>query len=280
MHVLASAPDTVLLNDAAEIPGLGFLPVNAFVLRAEQPLLVDAGLPGSSQSFLDALWSQIDPADLRWIYITHPDRDHTGSLREILAMAPAARVVTTFLGMGILSMELDISPDRVFLLNPGQSLDLGDRRITAFRPPVYDSPATTGFLDERTGACFSSDCFGAPLATAELAASDDVAAVPVADLVPAQRLWTAVDSPWLAGVDRRVFSTSLDALRRLDPSVVLSTHLPPARGATAALLDMLADAPDADPFVGPDQAALEAMLTGFAPEQRTDEQSLPSGLPA
>jgi hypothetical protein len=39
-----------------------------------------------------------------------------------------------------------MSLDRVFLLNPGQSLDLGDRRVAAFRPPVYDSPATTGSM--------------------------------------------------------------------------------------------------------------------------------------
>lgn len=277
MNVLTSAPDTVTLNDSAEIPGLGFLPINAFVLHAEQPLLVDAGVPASSEAFVQALWSQLDPSDLRWIYITHPDRDHTGSLREILAAAPHARVVTTFLGMGILSIDYDITPDRVFLLNPGQSLDLGDRRITAFRPPVYDSPATTGFLDERTGACFTSDCFGAPLATPELAGAEDVAAIPVEDLVPAQRLWAAVDSPWVATVDRSAFAASLDPLRRLDPSVVLSTHLPAARGANAALLDMLAGAPDAAPFVGPDQAALEAMLSGFAPEQRTQEQSQSAG---
>jgi hypothetical protein len=54
-------------------------------------------------------------------------------------------LITTFLGLGILSLEYQIDLDRIFLLNPGQSLDLGDRGLTAFRPPVYDSPATTGF---------------------------------------------------------------------------------------------------------------------------------------
>jgi hypothetical protein len=50
----------------------------------------------------------------------------------------------------------------------------------------------------------------------------------------------------------------------LGPSV-LSTHLPPAIGQTAQFLDMLAAAPDPDPFVGPDQHALEEMLAGFEP---------------
>jgi flavorubredoxin len=47
----------------------------------------------------------IDPADVRWIWLTHPDRDHTGGLYDLLEAAPQARVVTTFLGVGILSTE-------------------------------------------------------------------------------------------------------------------------------------------------------------------------------
>ena len=34
-----------------------------------------------------------------------------------------------------------------------------------------------GFLDESTGTCFVSDCFGAPLSSVELATADEVGAV-------------------------------------------------------------------------------------------------------
>jgi hypothetical protein len=265
MHVSRPAPDVTALTDSAEIPGLGFLPVNAYVLHAAQPMLVDTGMPASRTELLDAVWAEVDPADLRWVYLTHPDRDHTGSLMEVLEAAPQARLVTTFMGMGILSIEYPITPDRVYLLNPGQSLDLGDRTISAFRPPVFDSPATTGFHDSRTGSCFTSDCFGAPVATADTVNVEDVRDIASDDLLAAQRLWVTVDSPWVAGVDRNRFAASLEPLRALDPAVVLSTHLPPARGAMPALLDMLAGTPEADPFVGPDQAVLEQLLAGFAP---------------
>ena len=267
VRVSRPATDVVALADAAEIPGLGFLPVNAYLLHAEQPLLVDTGMPASRADFLETLGTHLDPADLRWIYLTHPDRDHTGSLLEVLEAAPAARLVTTFLGLGILSLEYAIPPQRTFLLNPGQSLDLGDRRITAFRPPVYDSPATTGFYDELTGTCFSSDCFGAPMATADQAVADDIGAVPPDDLVAGQRLWATVDSPWVTGVDRSIFRASLQPLRQLNPPVVLCSHLPPAPAAATQLLDTLEGAPDAVPFVGPDQAALDALLAQFEPAQ-------------
>jgi glyoxylase-like metal-dependent hydrolase (beta-lactamase superfamily II) len=265
MHSFATTDEITVLHDSVEVPGLGHLPVNAFLLRAAQPVLVDAGLPTSKEQFLHELWSLVDPTDLRWVWLTHPDRDHTGALYEVLEAAPQARLVTPFLGLGILSIERPVPTDRVFLLNPGQSLDVGDRELVAFRPPVYDSPATTGFYDRSTGVCFSSDCFGAPMADAALAGAQDLRAVQPEALVPAQRLWATVDSPWVTGVDRTRFAEALQPLRQLDPPVVLSTHLPPATGRAQELLDVLATAPDADPFIGPDQAALEQMLTGLEP---------------
>jgi hypothetical protein len=267
MRTHVAVDGTVVLADSIEIPGLGHLPVNAFLLQAEQPVLVDTGLPTSREEFLNHLWSVCEPTDLRWIWLTHPDRDHTGSLLQVLQAAPQARLVTTFVGLGILSIEHAIAPDRVFLLNPGQSLDVGDRSLRAFRPPLYDNPATTGLIDTRTGACFTSDCFGAPLATPELAQADDITQASLGDVDDAQRLWATVDSPWVAAVDRGKYAATVEEFRTSAASLplVLSTHLPPARDRGEQLLTMLIDAPDHPAFNGPDQAALEALLAGFAP---------------
>ena len=263
MHVHRPAPDVTALSDVTEIPGLGFLPINAYVLHAAEPVLIDTGQPVSRDDFLDALWSAVDPADLRWIYLTHPDRDHTGALAQVLAAAPQARLVTTFLGFGITSIDFPVTPDRAYFLNPGQTLDVGDRKLRAFRPPVYDSPATTGVLDQRSGTMFSSDCFGSPLSSPDDAAVPDIAELSVDSLTAGQRLWVTVDSPWVGSVDRTAFGAALAPLRTMDPELVLSTHLPPARRAMPRLLDTLATTPDADPFVGPDQAMLEALLASM-----------------
>lgn len=265
MNTFRSVPDVTVLADPVEVPGVGWLPVQAFVLHAAEPVVVDTGLSLPDRHFVEDLAAVVDPADVRWIWLTHPDRDHTGGLFDLLAAAPQATVVTTFLGMGILSTERPLPIDRVHLLNPGQALPVGDRELRAFRPPLYDSPATTGFQDSRSGAIFSSDCFGAPLAEAGLAGCDDVRAVPIGDLRAAQLLWAAVDSPWVHLVDRPRYERSVQAIAATAPSAVFSTHLPPALGDLDGLLATLRLAPDTDPFVGPDQQALEAMLAGFAP---------------
>ena len=113
--------------------------------------------------------------------------------------------------------------------------------------------------------CVSSDCFGAPLASADLAEGSDVRDVPPDDLRSAQLLWATVDSPWVHVTDRDAYMRTVEPVREMDPETILSTHLPPVVGATAGCLDMLAVAPLADPYVGPDQAALEEMLAGFEP---------------
>jgi len=265
MHARTLPGGWTALQDAMEIPGLGVLPVNAFLVRGQQPLLVDTGLPGSRVDFVAVVGQLVDPADLRWIWLSHPDRDHTGSLYELLELAPHARVITTFTGMGISSIDRPLPVDRVHLLNPGQSLDIGDRTITCFRPPLFDSPATTGFVDDATGTAFTSDCFGAPVSSFDLAGALDVAEVSEDELEQGQRLWATVDAPWVSVADKSVFAAGLEPLRALDPPLLLSSHLPPATGRAVQFLDRLAALPGAAPFVGPDQAALEAMLAGLEP---------------
>ncbi|MFD3545864.1 MBL fold metallo-hydrolase [Streptomyces sp. NPDC058655] len=258
--------DTTVLADCIEVPGIGFLPVNAFVLLADEPVVVDTGLSLPDRDFLSALGSVMDPADVRWIWLTHPDRDHTGGLFDLLGAAPQARIVTTFIGAGIMSTEHPLPMDRVRLVNPGQSLDVGGgRTLRAFRPPLFDNPATVGFYDDRTRTCFTSDCFGGPMPSAEVAVDGTAADLHPEDLRAAQLLWATVDSPWVHTVDTGKYLATLKPLRAMDAETVLCTHLPPAVGLASRMLDTLAAAPGSDPFVGPDQQALEQMLAGFEP---------------
>jgi hypothetical protein len=265
MRVHRINPDITVLSDHHEVPTIGYIPVNAFVLHAREPVIVDTGLGLADRDFVATLAGVMDPADVRWIWLTHPDRDHTGGIFPLLEAAPQAQLVTTFVGAGLLSLERPPPLHRMHLVNPGGTLDVGDRLLHAFRPPLFDNPTTVGLFDPETRTCFSSDCFGAPMPTADLASCADVRAVPAAELRAMQLLWATVDSPWVHTVRAGDYLNTVRAVQAMAPDLVLSTHLPPAAGITAQLLDMLAAAPAADPFVGPDQRALEQILAGFEP---------------
>lgn len=251
------APDIDVVTSDFPVPGFGLIPINAFVLHGPEPILVDTGAVIERDEFLQALRTVIDPADLAWLWLSHTDYDHVGALDHLLAECPRLRVVTTFLGVGIMSLSSPLPLDRVHLLNPGQTMTIGHRTLTAFRPPAFDNPCTTGFHDASSGALFTSDCFGALLAAVPARAAD----LSDEELRQGQVFWATVDSPWLHGTDTALLEKRLDAIRAVEPAVVLSSHLPVATGPVVdRLLASLATVPAEPPFIGPDQAALEALL--------------------
>jgi hypothetical protein len=257
----AVAPDIDVLTSNFPIPGFGFVPINAFVIKGSEPILVETGASIESADFMRALRSVIDPADLRWIWLSHTDFDHIGSLQQLLDENPRLRVVTTFLGVGIMGLTAPLPMDRVYLVNPGETVTLGNRTLTAIKPPVFDNPCTTGFYDRKAGVLFSSDCFGALLQDVPKNAAD----LSESDLRDGQIAWVTIDSPWLHKVDRAAFAADLDGLRQIAPKLILSNHLPPAPGhLMERFLGSLAAAPGAQPFVGPNQAALDEMLKQMA----------------
>lgn len=248
--------DTEVLGTFYEVPGLGGLPINAFLLRAEEPVLVDTGYARAGATYFDAIRAAIDLRELRWIWLTHADPDHTGCLREVLDAAPRARLVTSFLGLGKLGLSGPIPTDRVYLINPGQRLLVGDRELLAVRPATFDAPETTGFFDAKTKVLFSADSFGA-LMEAPAQNARDVAPARLRD---GMITWSTIDSPWLPWTRAEAFDAELARIRDLGASMVLSTHLPPAAGMMETLLANVHDARSAKPWVGPDQEALMHLL--------------------
>lgn len=110
-------------------------------------------------------------------------------------------------------------------MNPGEKLRLADRTLTGIKPPAFDNPVSNGFFDDRTGVLFSSDAFGALLPAMPERADD----LDADTLREGQVRWAIIDSPWIQTVDVDLYAGMLDRIRRLEPTIVLSGHLPPPR---------------------------------------------------
>jgi glyoxylase-like metal-dependent hydrolase (beta-lactamase superfamily II) len=261
MHTHTVAPNVTALTSVAEVPTLGHLAINAFVLTDGEPMLVDTGFTPERDAFLAELGNVIDLDDLRWIWLTHADRDHTGSISELLEVAPNATVITTFYTVGIMGCgNQPIPPDRAYLVRDGNDLSIGGRRLRAFRPPLFDNPGTVGFLDTATGTMFCSDFLGAALPSIEAGLVDDVADVKPDGLAEGQLVWGSVDAPWVHVADPVGLAKRLSSVDGLGPAVTLSTHLPPVRTGLEEHLERLASLPSISPTDLPDQAAMEAAM--------------------
>jgi flavorubredoxin len=249
-------PDIEVLPAHFPIPGMGFLAVNAFVIKAKEPVLVDTGMGIDFEEFMKALESVIDPQDLKWVWLTHDDADHTGNIQKVLESAPNARLAANALAVLRISTTWAVPMDRVYWLNPGDSISVGDRKLTAVRPPIFDNPTTICIYDDKSEAFFSADFFGAIIPSPAQNADD----IPEGDLSKGMIGWASLDSPWVHMVEPGLFSQSLDRIRQIDPKMIFSAHLPPAQGRTEQFLEWLATVPTSTPSVAPDQAVLEQIL--------------------
>jgi flavorubredoxin len=146
--------------------------------------------------------------------------------------------------------------DRVYWLNPGGSIDVGDRKLTAIRPTLYDNPASIGIFDAKSEAYFSVDCFGGIMPSK----AQNVNEIQKAELEQGMLVWAGADSPWVHMIEQNQFSIMLDKIRKMAPKAILSSHLPSSHGMTEPFLQLLAKVPSSAPFVAPDQAALEQLL--------------------
>jgi hypothetical protein len=255
-----TAPETYVLPTFLPIPGAGVLPVNAYLIRGEQPVLVDTGLGIEQPDFLANLESLIDPREIRWVWLTHDDADHTGSIQRVLEVAPQARLATHALSALRQMTVWPVPLDRVYAMAPGDTLDVGDRKLHAVRPVTFDNPMSLGIFDDRTSTLFSVDSFGAVLpGPSEYAHDYDRTA-----LAQGMIAWATIDSPWVHVADQGRFDQTIERVRSLAPRHILSAHLPPAVDATEQFLGVVSSVPSAEPAVSPNHAMFQQMLAAMA----------------
>lgn len=255
-----AAPDVHVLPSHIALPGVGVLPINAYVLLAEEPVLIDTGVANDGDAFIDALSSIIDPSELRWIWLTHDDADHTGSIERVMSLAPHARLAAPAFSALRMGSWWPVPMERVHAIRAGDQLHVGDRTLKAVAPPLYDNPMSTGLVDESTGSFFCVDSFGAILPEAV----NHVSEVPPEVLAGGMIGWATSDSPWAHIVDREKFGDVLEGVRKLQPSNIFSSHLPAANGTSLdEFLKVLDMVPDAEPFMPPNHEEFAHLITAM-----------------
>jgi flavorubredoxin len=202
-----------------------YLPVNSMVIRGREPVIVDTGAPVHREKWLEKVFSVVEPEDVRWIFLSHDDGDHTGGLLDVLARCPQATLVTNFFSVERLALEKPALPlERMRWIEPGGRFDAGDRVLQLFRPPIFDGPTTRGLYDPTTSAMWIVDTFACltPGALEGEALSDE-------ELSQMSAMNSAV-SPWHAWLDRSAYSRHVDAIEAFGARAVASAHGPVLRG--------------------------------------------------
>lgn len=263
------APETYVITDTA---GEGVEPVtvhmNSLLIRGEQPIVVDTGVASNRDRFLDDVFGLVDPHDVRWVFLSHDDVDHYGNVDAVMDACPNATLVTSWFMTQRLVDELHVAANRWRWLTDGEALDVGDRVLTAFRPPLYDSPTTRGLFDHSTGVYWASDCFAAavPKGTSFVEELDrDVWSSGFA-------AFNAMNSPWVSLVDRDRWAVECRRLSDLPVAAIASTHGPTIEASDLGwAFELLAQMPDEVAPPQPDQSVLDAIVAAMGQDGVTGD---------
>jgi flavorubredoxin len=257
------APETYLIHDHQ---GEGTAPVsvalNTMVIRAAEPVVVDTGMAENRDRYLADVFDLVEPDDIRWVFISHDDVDHTGNVNALMAAAPNATLVIDWFMHERMGASLAVPPSRWRWVQDGDTIDVGDRTLHVVRPPVYDSPTTRGLFDPATRVYWGSDAFASPMATPVR----DVAELDPTAWIEGIHMFARYVSPWLTLVDDARYQRTVDRIAALQPQVIAGCHTP-VIGArhVAGALDATRQAPTAVVPPQPDQSVLDAIVASLEP---------------
>jgi len=223
---LQIADETFLIPNLAPAgPGV-YVPVNSMLIRGSQPVVVDTGAPVHRDHWFDQLFSLVDPEDVRWVFLSHDDGDHIGNCHQLLEQCPNATLVASFFIDERQSLERPLNQHRLRWLEPGETLDVGDRRLLAVLPPLFDNPTTRGVYDEKTAVMWASDAFAALTPGAVHEAGD----LPRELFDESFRTFNSLISPWHQWLNPTTFCRHVDDVEALGLVAIASAHGPVLRG--------------------------------------------------
>ena len=254
------APDTWVVHSVqAAIGAPLFVYLNSMVIRGKEPVIVDTNTPANREQWLDDVFGIVEPEDVRWVFLSHDDVDHTGNLDIVMERCPNATLVSSWSITERHSNAFDFPLDRCRWINDGDTFDAGDRTLRAVRPPLYDSPTTRGLFDEQTGVYWAVDAFACPMPGGILETAADFDPEHWRDGM-AMFMHHAL-SPWLSIVDPLRYAESVERSRSLGISTIASAHSPVIpSGKIADAFDLIAEMPSIAPPPCPDQSVLDAVL--------------------
>lgn len=207
----------------------------AMVLMAREPMILDTLAIAHRDLFFEDAFNIVEPEEVRGVFLSHEDRDQSGSIMQVLARCPKAKLVTNFLGLGKLHEEFDFDPRRIHILNDGDRLDLGDRVVTAIRPPLYACSATTGIWDPKCEVYHGADCFGVvtneiPHHTVEMTPSE---------FEEGSFFMNRANHIWFEHVKPEANAEAAEKIKKLGARMLVSGHGPVQRRDVDRMCDMI-----------------------------------------
>jgi len=250
------APETWVIPQIEAAGPDRFVSINSMVITATEPVIVDTGCAINREQWLADTFAIVEPADVRWIFLSHGDRDHVGNLAALLEACPQATAITTMWGLRYLLADGAPPLERVRWVNDGESFDAGDRTLAAVRPPMWDATSTRGLLDVKTGVYWAADSFASMFTHPVTDASQLDHEFWRCSFIEEHRSYCE----WLTVIDPSKFEARIANTERL-ARMVASAHGPTLSGAMVPeAYRLLHEIASMQPLPAPGQTVLDQMV--------------------
>ncbi|MBV9386193.1 MAG: diflavin flavoprotein, partial [Chroococcidiopsidaceae cyanobacterium CP_BM_ER_R8_30] len=133
---------------------------NSFVIQGEQTALIDTSHEKFRELYLDMLMGLVNLAQLDYLIISHTEPDHSGLVKDVLALAPDVTVVGSKVAIQFLENWVH-QPFKQQIVKNGDRIDLGNGHVLEFViAPNLHWPDTIFTYDAKTQVLYTCDAFG------------------------------------------------------------------------------------------------------------------------
>ena len=144
---------------------------NAYLVQGSQKVALIDTVDPTMTGVLMAYLENVPVID--YVVANHAEQDHSGSIPQVLAKYPNARVVTTPKGRDLLMALLLVQEDRFITVNDGETLSLGNKTLEFIHAPWVHWPETMLTYLREDKILFPCDLFGSHLAATDLYVSNE-----------------------------------------------------------------------------------------------------------
>ena len=137
---------------------------NAYLILDDKITLIDTAKIDFKDELISRISSVIDPAQIQVIVSSHVEPDHSGALKEIAALAPAAEIITTNPN-GLKGLTARYGKLNYKAVKAGDEISIGKRTLKFVPTPMLHWPDSMVTYCPEEKILFSNDAFGEHLAT-------------------------------------------------------------------------------------------------------------------
>jgi len=132
---------------------------NSYFINAEKKTVIETTKEKFWPEYLAKIKQITDPSEIEYIIVDHTEPDHSGNIKNLLAVAPNATVVGS--GNAIKFLRDQTGHDfKSLVVKTGDTLSLGNKTLHFINAPNLHWPDTIYTWLEEDGVLFTCDSFG------------------------------------------------------------------------------------------------------------------------